>query len=380
MRFIKTVYCSRCIYNTDFADIEFDDDGVCNYCTQIEQLKFLYLRDGHGEIELQRIISMIKKAGRKKKYDCIVGVSGGTDSSYVLMKAKDWGLRPLAVHYDNTWNSSIASQNIYRITKNLHLDLRTFVVDNKEIDDIKKSFLLAGVREFDADTDIAFVQVLRSVAAEYRIKYILEGHSFLAEGLTPVGKNYLDGGYVQDVHKKYGSLNIRSFPNMTFTQFLKWILIYRQKFIRPLWYLNYSKSLAKKELNERLGWLDYKGHHLENYSSSFAHKEWLPKRFNLDYRILTLSADVRENRISRTEALQIYSTPIDPDNDLINYTLKRLNIDEDAYNQIISQKILTWRDFKNYKKRFEFMRPLFWIFAKLNLVPMSFYLKYCIKK
>ena len=132
------------------------------------------------------------------------------------MKAKEWGLRPLAVHYDNTWNTATASMNIAKITRYLDVDLFTYVVNNKEIDDIKLSFLRSGVPEFDADTDIAFVQTLRQVAANKRIKYILEGHSFLTEGISPVGSNYLDGGYVADIHKKFGKLKMKSFPNMTF--------------------------------------------------------------------------------------------------------------------------------------------------------------------
>ena len=125
-------------------------------------------------------------------------MSGDTDSSYMIMKAVDWGLRPLAVHYDNTWNASTATMNIARFTKTFGVDLWTHVVNNEVADDIKKAFLLAGVREFDADTDIALAQVMRTAAAKFSIKYILEGHS----GISPIGSNYFDGGYVEDIQKK----------------------------------------------------------------------------------------------------------------------------------------------------------------------------------
>ena len=157
-----------------------------------------------------------------------------------------------SVHYDNTWNSAVASINIQKVTKSLDVDLYTHVVNNVEVDDIKLSFLKSGVPEFDADTDIAFVQVLREAAAKFNIKYILEGHSFTEEGISPIGSNYLDGAYVNDIHKKYGSMKSKTFPNMTFCQFMKWIIFYRQKFIRPLWYINYSKNDAIEQLTKRL--------------------------------------------------------------------------------------------------------------------------------
>lgn len=360
--------------------ISFDNEGVCNYCRQIERLKEQYLDANTANNRLLlKLIDQVKKKGKGKPFDCVVGVSGGTDSSYVLMKAIEWGLRPLAVHYDNTWNSAVASQNIYTITRNLNVPLRTYVVDNQEVDDIKRSFLLAGVREFDADTDIAFVQVIRQAAAKHGIRYIFEGHSFLTEGLTPVNANYLDGGYVQDIHRRFGSLPSRTFPNMTFFQFLKWILVYRQKFVRPLWYLVYDKAAARKELHEKLGWAYYGGHHLENYSSNFAHTVWLPRKFGIDYRILTLAADVREGKLDRGIAIKSINLPITPQRALLSYALERLKLTEVEFDALIRGVTRNWSDFKTYKRRFERLRPLFFIFAKLELVPMSFYLKYCKK-
>ncbi|HYC29463.1 MAG TPA: hypothetical protein VEB42_11610, partial [Chitinophagaceae bacterium] len=146
-----------------------------------------------GEAALHRQIAQIKKAGKNKKYDCVVGVSGGTDSSYTLAKAVEWGLRPLAVHYDNTWNTAIATENIRKVTKALKVDLFTIVVDNKEADDIFRSFFLAGVPELDCSTDIALAETMYRAASKFGIKYILEGHSFIAEGISPMGNNYFDG-------------------------------------------------------------------------------------------------------------------------------------------------------------------------------------------
>lgn len=370
--------CSRCIYDDQIPNLTFDRNGVCSSCIQLDELIEQYgTGASKGEESLRQIVSEIKQAGRKNKYDCVVGVSGGTDSSFLLAKAIEWGLRPLAVHYDNTWNSSVATENIRKVTSALNVDLYTHVVDNKEVDDIKKAFLLAGVAEFDADTDIAFVQVLRSAAAKYGIKYIFEGHSFVTEGLSPVGGNYLDGAYVASIHDRFGSKPRKTFPNLTFWQFIKWALLYRQKFIRPLWYIDYDKEDARRWLVENTGWLYYGGHHLENRASTFAHTVWLPQRFNVDYRNLTLAANVRSGKMTRAEASQEYDTPVVADPELIEYLKKRLDISDDEYQAIMLGPKRNFRDFKTYKKRFEILRPLFYILAKANLVPMSFYLKYC---
>jgi N-acetyl sugar amidotransferase len=370
--------CSRCIYDSDTPGISFDKNGVCNYCYQVESLKEQFKTGTkEGGNELKKIISEIKTEGKNKKYDCIIGVSGGTDSSFLLAKAIEWGLRPLAVHYDNTWNTAIATENIRKVTSKLKVDLFTYVIDNKESDDIFKSFLLANVPEFDAATDMGFAQVIRKVAAKYKVKYILEGHSFIAEGVTPMGKNYFDGKYISDIHKKFGKLKMKTYPLMSFYQFMKWVLIYKQKFIRPLWYINYSKAEAKIFLKEKFDWNDYGGHHLENRSCAFSHLIYHPQKFNMDNRNWTLSALARSGQMSREEALKIYNTPIPYDYELENYVKKRLGLSDIEFINIIKGPKKSFRNYKTYKRRFELMRPLFFILAKANLVPMSFYLKYC---
>ena len=195
--------CTRCIYDSRTPNIYFDDQGVCNYCIQVDNLNKLYCPDNDGEVMLKKIIEKIKEEGKNNKYDCIIGLSGGTDSSYLLCKSLEWGLRPLTVHYDNTWNTSIATQNIRKVTEFCDVDLYTYVIDNKEADDIFRAFFLSCVPEFDASTDIAFAQVLRDACAKFNIKYVLEGHSYQAEGLSPQGNNYFDGKYIEDIHKKY---------------------------------------------------------------------------------------------------------------------------------------------------------------------------------
>ena len=370
--------CTRCIYDERVSQISFDEEGVCNYCRQIDTLETAYgTGTSKGNEALKAIIKDVKKVGKGKKYDCAVGVSGGTDSSYMLYLVKQWGLRPLAVHYDNTWNSAIATENIRKVTKALDVDLYTHVTDNKEADDIFKAFFKASVAEVEASTDLALAETMYRAAAKYGIKYVFEGHSFVTEGITPVGRNYFDGKYIKSIHKKYGSLKMKTYPLMTFWRFLYWIMFKQIKKIRPLWYISYNKEDARKFLEKEFGWEYYGGHHLENRMTAFYHSYYMPKKFNTDFRNNTLSARVRLGQISREEAWTEYNTEPHLEDDLLDYFKKRLNLSDEEFNEIMNKTPRSWYEFPTYKRRFERLRPLFFILAKANLVPMSFYLKYC---
>ena len=371
--------CSKCIYDETVPAITFDEKGICNYCHKIDELKEDY-QTGKigGEKIINSIVDSIKSDGKGKKYDCIIGVSGGTDSSYMVHWAIQQGLRPLAVHYDNTWNSAIATENIRKILGALDVDLYTHVIDNKEADDIFRSFFMAGVPELDASTDLALAETMYRAAAKFKLKYVLEGHSYIAEGITPLGKNYFDGKYIKSIHRKFGKVKMKTYPLMTFNNFIKWTTLYRIKKIRPLWYIDYSKEAAKEFLKKEYDWQDYGGHHLENRITSYAHGVYLPEKIKIDYRNNTLSASLRAGLISREDAIKEYyiDGPNVEDN-IIEYFKKRIEISDEDYTNKMNEKPHFWYEFPTYKKRFERLRPLFFILAKANLVPMSFYLKYC---
>ncbi|MES2330149.1 MAG: N-acetyl sugar amidotransferase [Bacteroidota bacterium] len=372
--------CTRCIYDTKVPKIAFDENGVCNYCKMIDDLKSQYhTGTPAGEEKFAEIVEQIRKDGKGKKYDCVVGVSGGTDSSYMIVKAVEWGLRPLAVHYDNTWNTAIATENIRKILGKLKVDLYTHVVDNKESDDIFRSFFLANVPEIDGPTDIALAETMYRAAAKYKVKYVLEGHSFIAEGVSPLSTAYVDGGYIRNIHEKFGKIRMKTFPNMTFAAFMKWILFFRIKKIRPLWYINYSKQEAKVMLMKDYGWQDYGGHHLENRMTAFNHSIYFPQKFKIDQRNNTLSAVVRAGLKTREAAIEEYKTPPHIEPELVEYFKKRLGFSDEEYTAIMNGPRKNFRDYKTYKKRFERLRPLFFLLAKANLVPMSFYIKYTSK-
>ena len=370
--------CSRCIYSENVPGISFDNNGVCNYCHQVDKVaKDFCTGTPEGENLFKNIVDEIKKNGRKSKYDVIIGVSGGTDSSYLLHLAIKYGLRPLAVHYDNTWNNAISTQNIKKMVTKLNIDLETYVINNEEQDNILLAFFKAGICGLDAATDLALAEVMYRYANKHKIQYLFEGHSFSAEGISPISSSYTDGKFIESVVKEHSDISLKSYPLMTFFQFLRWILFNRIKKIRPLWYLKYDKESARKLLEEEYGWKYYGGHHLENRIAAFDHSFLMPTKFNVDQRNNSLSASVRSGLMTREAALKIYAKKPTVEDGLIDYTKKRLGVNDEEFEKIMKEKASHWSDYKTYKKRFELFRPLFAILAKSNLVPTSFYLKYC---
>ena len=370
--------CSKCIYSEKVPSIEFDSSGVCNYCYQIEGIeKEFKTGTPEGEKEFLSIVEQIKKDGKSKEYDVIIGVSGGTDSSYLLHLAIQLGLRPLAVHYDNTWNTAISTQNIKKLVTKLDIDLVTYVIDNEEQDNILLSFFKAGICGLDAATDLALAEVMYRYANKYKIKYLFEGHSFAAEGVSPISNSYTDGQFIKSVVKEYSNKPLITYPLMTFFRFLRWTTISRIKKIRPLWYINYDKESARDLLESQYGWTYYGGHHLENRIAAFDHSYLMPTKFKVDQRNNSLSAAVRSGKMTREEALEAYNEPPVLEKGLLDYTKKRLGLSQNEFEDIMKGTVRHWSEFKTYKRRFELFRPLFALLAKANLVPTSFYLKYC---
>ncbi len=213
--------CVRCIYDATIPRILFDADGVCCYCRQYEEMERDYPAGAAGRDILAATVAQMKQDGRGRQYDVVIGVSGGCDSSYMLHLAKkQYGLRVLAAHFDNTYNSRIAVENIQRILEALDIDLYTHVVDNEEYQRIYRSFFLASVPEIDTPTDIALAAVHYMAAAKHGVKWIWEGHSFRTEGISPPGWFYMDSKYVRTIHSKYGDGRIRTLPELTLPRWM----------------------------------------------------------------------------------------------------------------------------------------------------------------
>ena len=371
--------CTRCTYTDAMPNIVFDEEGVCNYCKQSDLFDETYPIGAEGRQRLEKLAEDIKKAGKGKQFDCAIGVSGGCDSSYLLHLMKELGLRPLAVHFDNTWNSAIATQNIKTMLDQLDIELFTLVVDNKEYDDLYRSFLLAGVPDIETPTDIGLATTMYIACEKYKIKYVIDGHSFRTEGITPLGHLYMDGKYIESVHKAYGKLPMKTFPNLWFHKFLKWMVFNRIKRVRPLYYIDYNKAEAKKFLQEKYGWQWYGGHHLENRFTAFYHSYFMPKRFKLDQRVNEVAALVRHGQMTKEEGKAMLAEAPFLEDGVFELVKKRLGFSDDEFEEVMNLPIKTYKDFKTYKQLFERLRPFFYVMQKLELVPKSFYEKYTIK-
>ena len=372
--------CTRCVYDEDTPNISFDENGICNYCHQWDKLDRQYPTGDAGWKHLQQIANTINATTRGAKYNVVVGVSGGCDSSYTLWLAKELELRPLAVHYDNTWNSDVAVSNIRNVLDALSTDLYTYVVDNAEADDTYRAFFRAGAKELDAVTDISLAEVLLRAAMKHHIKYIFEGHSFRTEGIAPLGWMYMDGKYAMDVHAKYGTRKIPSVPLFKLSFQLRNILFSRIKKIRPLWFVDYDKGKAKEFMTREFGWKWYGGHHLENRMTAFHHTYWAPRAFNTDLRVLGYSGKIRDGQMTKEEALSRLRRPPSVDFGLVDLFKKRLGISDDEFERVMHAPKQSYKDFKTYKPTFERLRPLIKIAADHDLVPRSFYLKFACKQ
>lgn len=368
--------CERCLYDSAIPGIAFDDSGVCSYCRIHDQLEVEYPVGDRGRMHLEALADRIRRDGRGKKYDVIVGVSGGCDSSFMLYRAKEMGLRPLAVHFDNTWDSEIAVRNIRRVLKALDVDLHTYVVDNEEYDDLYRALFKAGVPDLEAPTDLALAAVLNMAAEAYGVRYVFEGHSFRTEGISPLGWLYMDARYVASVHQRYGERPLRTFPNLWLRDQFRWMLLRRIQKIRPLYWVDYHKQQAMELLTTKLGWEWYGGHHLENRITAFYHSYFLSRRFGIDTRLLGYSALIRSGQLTREQGLRAIEGPVTYDPGLVDMVKKRLGFSDDEFEHLMTMPRRTHREFETYETTFKRLRWFFWLMYRLDRIPKSFYIKF----
>jgi len=380
--------CKRCILDDIDPGISLDQNGICNYCHWQDGMEAKHkIIPGREHDELMEN----KYQGYRGKYDCIIGISGGVDSSYLLTKVvQDWNLKPLAVTFDDGWNTKTAQDNIRKLVDKLDVDLYTYVVDYEEMNDIYRSFLLAGVPDTDAPTDIAIAKVLRMAAKEHGVKTVFDAHNFRTEGTTPLGWLYFDGKYIESVHDKYGKLawskpgkNGGGFPNLS----MYGMLTSRLNMIRPLYNMEYSREGAKEYLQKKVGYEVYDLHHGENIWTKFSNYVWMPDEFGLDLRRVFLSAQVRSGIITRLQALwKGYSKPLQDieRNRLVKDVEERLDITTGLVSKWIRVEDIeqinrkrTYNDFATYRQQFKQYKPIFWAMMKMGLVQENFYNKYC---
>jgi N-acetyl sugar amidotransferase len=300
--------CTRCIMDITDPQISFDDTGVCNHCHQYDNFVQRFNLDQPDLLtkQLQEQLEILKKAGKNKQYDCVIGISGGTDSTYLAYKVKELGLRPLAVHVDCGWNSDLAVRNIENTVKKLGFDLYTVVIDWSEMRDLQLAFFKSGVENCDIPTDHAIVSVLYQIAAENNLEYIISGSNFATESILPVawGHTNIDATYISYIQKVFGTKKLRKYPLMSIYKFFYFKVIKKIKTIKLLNYIPYNKKEAQSIIKQQLDWIDYGGKHHESVFTKFFQSYYLPRKFNYDKEIAHLSSLVVSGQITREVALE----------------------------------------------------------------------------
>lgn len=369
--------CSTCILDTTVEDIWFDETGECKYCKIHREMDKKFPLDHTTEPRLQKLVEKIKNKSKNKPFDCVVGVSGGRDSTYTLLTAVRLGLRPLAVHFDNGWNTEISVRNIENAINKLNVTLHTVVADWEEFKDLQLSFLKASVPDADVPTDFAIYSVLYHVAAQEGIPYILNGHSFRTEGTSPISWTYMDSRYLRAVHKKFGSVKIRSFPLMTVTGLLYYLFAKRIKEVRLMELIDYNKRAVDKVLQEELSWEYYGGHHHENTFTKFFQSYYLPKKFNIDKRKTELSALIRSGQITREEALAIIGkNDYEYDQRVIDYTINKLGLTHEEFEKIMVAGNQSHDDYPTLLTLIRLAKLPIRLATKFKILPHILYLKY----
>ena len=376
-KYSRVKICTRCIMDDTVQGIEFDQKGECTFCHIHDELEAKFPLNENAKSELQKIVDKIKREGKNKKYDCIIGISGGRDSSFTLYKAVKMGLRPLAVHFDNGWNSENAVRNIENLCAKLNVDLYTHVANWEEFKDLQRSFLYASVPDAEVPTDWVIFSVLFEQALSYGVKYIIHGHSFRTEGTTPLTWTYMDGKYVNFIQKKFGTKKIKSFPVMSMFDYLYYTFVKKIKQIRLLYYIPYDEEEILKMLTQEVGWINYGGKHHESTYTGFFQSYILTRKFNIDKRKLHYSALIRSGQMKRLDALtKIQKDPFDGGLDTVKYCLKKLDFTEQEFEGIMNKPKKLFLDYKSYYslvKKFE--RPILWG-TKIGVVPDTVYRKF----
>ena len=372
--------CSRCLSNETIQSISLDVKNICQFCKIHDEMEKEYPLDENSEKRLFKIAEKIKNDGINSKYDCVVGVSGGRDSTFLLYYIKKvLNLRPLAVHYDNGFDSDTSVSNILNICQKLNVDLETNVADWQTFKKITKSFFLAGVSDPDTPTDVGIFKTMYQTAFREKIKYVFNGHSFRTEGIEPLDWTYMDGKYIKEINKKYGDADLKKFDNFYISDIIKYKIIAGIKTILPLNYINYSYDNVEKILKEEVDWNYYGGHHHESLLTKFVVSSYLPKKFNIDRRLTSYSAMVRAGLISKNEAKKILKeNPITEkeETNLQEYILDKLDLSKDEFEIIMKMKNKNFRNFKTYYNFFKYFKFPVKILYKLNFIPKLLYLRY----
>ena len=348
--------CSNCIMDNSDSAIIYDENGVCDHCnTFYSKIEPNWHPDDQSERELNNLVSKIQKTGKGKDFDCILGMSGGIDSSYLLYYAKEvLGLRPLVFHVDAGWNSQIAVNNIEKLIDGLGLDLYTHVIDWEEMKDLQLAFFKSGVPHIDVPQDYAFFATMYRFASKYNVKTILTGGNYSTECVrNPLEWMYFqsDTRQLKDIHRRFGTVPLKTFPITNILWHKFYLPVLRGiNLIRPLDYIPYVKEDAIDLLVNKFGWQRYPQKHFESRFTRFYESYWLPTRFGFDTRRVQYSSLILTNQMTREEALEKLKKPAF-DKDAINsdfeYIANKLGITVDELQSYLEAPKKTYLDYKS---------------------------------
>jgi N-acetyl sugar amidotransferase len=354
--------CTRCVMDTSDEDIVFDAQGLCNHCKDFEVLLQQPRFDkAESEQKLKDLIASVKSKGQGKKYDCLVGISGGVDSCYTAYLCKKWGLKPLLLHMDNGWNSDISVQNVKNMVDKLQLDYVSYVLDWKEFREIQLAFLKSSIVDLEMPTDLAIPASLYETASKHGIKYLISGGNYSGEGILPLTWGYhvlKDGHLHRHIVHKYSTVKNKKVPYVGLYSEFYYKMVKGIKTLYPLNYVDYNKDEAREFLKKEFDWRDYGGKHHESKITAFWQSYAMPTKFNMDYRRATLSSQIVSGQVKRAEALHVLENApydvlkIEEDK---NYIAKKFNISRNELEQLLSEKPTTYKDFPNQKKLIEFV-------------------------
>jgi len=342
--------------DTSDPEIRFDEDGVSNHYHEYhEKAKKILLPPVERAKAFKTILKEIKGSGQGKTYDCLIGLSGGVDSSYIAHIAGKMGLKALIVHFDNGWNSELAVSNIKKLVTKYNFDLHTLVVDWEEFKDLQLSFFKASVPNIEMVTDHAIIATLYRVATKYKIKYLLSGSNIVTEGILPSAWGYdaSDFFHIKAIQQRFGSAKIKTFPKLSLLDYFIYMAVRKVKKVNILNYLEYSKEKAISELESEVGWQYYGGKHYESVFTQFFQAYVLPEKFGFDKRRAHLSTLICSGQISREKALKELEEPLYNDSQLREhkaYMLKKWAITEAEFEKIMAMPPRKHEDYPSNKK------------------------------
>jgi len=360
----NTRVCSMTLYDDTIPGLTFDGQGVCNLAREGQwRLRNEVFHGEDGRQKLETWAERIRSAGKNRDYDCIIGVSGGVDSSYVAVRVVELGLRPLALHLDNGWNIDLAVSNIKNLLSNLKIDLITHVVDWREIRDLQRSYIKSSVMDLECVSDHAINTLLFRTAHKMGIKYVIHGGNVATESTMPANWGYdkRDGKNLLAIHKAYGEVPLKTYPYMRPYQLFWYLFVDRIKAFPILNYLDYSKQQALQELQSRFGYRPYARKHGENRFTRFYQEIYLPQKFGIDKRITHLSSLIIAGQITREQALIEIQKPLytpEEEAEELSFIAKKLGFTVEDLRAFISAPPKQHTDFANASRLFDHKRPV----------------------